>query len=84
MLVILGAVCVSNEAVLLLFQTYFSFRKKKKKKVRKERSMDIIHFPSLMTEISLLNLKYLICTYLEQTFVNFAFKLFQLMVTASK
>ena len=54
MLVILGAVRVSNEAVLLLFQTYFSFRKKKKKKkkVRKERSMDIIHFPSLMTEIS--------------------------------
>lgn len=53
MLVILGAICVSNEAVLLLFQTYFSFRKKKKKKkVRKERSMDIIHFPLLMTEIS--------------------------------
>ena len=52
MLVILGAIRVSNEAVLLLFQTYFSFRKKKKKKVRKERSMDIIHFPSLMTEIS--------------------------------
>lgn len=53
MLVILGAVRVSNEAVLLLFQTYFSFRKKKKKKkVRKERSMDIIHFPLLMTEIS--------------------------------
>ena len=52
MLVILGAIRVSNEAVLLLFQTYFSFRKKKKKKkVRKERSMDIIHFPSLMTEI---------------------------------
>ena len=53
MLVILGAIRVSNEAVLLLFQTYFSFHKKKiKKKVRKERSMDIIHFPSLMTEIS--------------------------------
>lgn len=53
MLVILGAIRVSNEAVLLLFQTYFPFRKKKiKKKVRKERSMDIIHFPSLMTEIS--------------------------------
>lgn len=53
MLVILGVVRVSNEAVLLLFQTYFSFRKKKKKKkVRKERSMDIIHFPLLMTEIS--------------------------------
>lgn len=52
MLVILGAIRVSNEAVLLLFQTYFSFIKKKKKKVRKERSMDIIHFPSLMTEIS--------------------------------
>ena len=53
MLVILGAIRVSNEAVLLLFQTYFSFRKKKnKKKVRKERSMDIIHFPSLLTEIS--------------------------------
>ena len=52
MLVILGAIRVSNEAVLLLFQTYFPFRKKKiKKKVRKERSMDIIHFPSLMTEI---------------------------------
>ena len=51
MLVILGAIRVSNEAVLLLLQTYFSFRKKKKK-VRKERSMDIIHFPSLMTEIS--------------------------------
>ena len=53
MLVILGAIRVSNEAVLLLFQTYFSFhkKKKKKKKVRKERSMDIIHFPSLMTEI---------------------------------
>ena len=32
MLVILGAIHVSNEAVLLLFQTYFSFRKKKKKK----------------------------------------------------
>ena len=31
MLVILGAIRVSNEAVLLLFQTYFSFRKKKKK-----------------------------------------------------
>ena len=53
MLVILGAIRVSNEAVLLLFQTYFPFRKKKKKKkVRKERSMDIIRFPSLMTEIS--------------------------------
>ena len=54
MLVILGAIRVSNEAVLLLFQTYFPFckKKKKKKKVRKERSMDIIHFPSLMTEIS--------------------------------
>ena len=53
MLVILGAVRVSNEAVLLLFQTYFSFRKKKKKKkVRKEISMDIINFPLLMTEIS--------------------------------
>lgn len=53
MRVILGAIRVSNEAVLLLFQTYFPFRKKKKKKkVRKERSMDIIHFPSLMTEIS--------------------------------
>ena len=53
MLVILGAIRVSNEAVLLLFQTYFSFhKKKKKKKVRKERSMDIIHFPSHMTEIS--------------------------------
>ena len=52
MLVILGAIRVSNEAVLLLFQTYFSFHKKRKKKVRKERSMDIIHFPSLMTEIS--------------------------------
>lgn len=53
MLVILGAIRVSNEAVLLLFQTYFSFhKKKKKKKVRKERSMDIIHFPSLRTEIS--------------------------------
>lgn len=52
MLVILGAIRVSNEAVLLLFQTYFSFHKKKKKNVRKERSMDIIHFPSLMTEIS--------------------------------
>lgn len=52
MLVILGAIRVSNEAVLLLFQTYFPFRKKKKKKGRKERSMDIIHFPSLMTEIS--------------------------------
>ena len=53
MLVILGAIRVNNEAVLLLFQTYFSFRKKKKKKkVRKERSMDIIHFPLLMTEIS--------------------------------
>ena len=35
MLVILGAVRVSNEAVLLLFQTYFSFRKKKKKKSEK-------------------------------------------------
>lgn len=53
MRVILGAIRVSNEAVLLLFQTYFPFRKKKKKKkVRKERRMDIIHFPSLMTEIS--------------------------------
>lgn len=52
MLVILGAIRVSNKAVLLLFQTYFSFIKKKKKKVRKERSMDIIHFPSHMTEIS--------------------------------
>ena len=54
MRVILGAIRVSNEAVLLLFQTYFPFhkKKKKKKKVRKERSMDIIHFPSLMTEIS--------------------------------
>ena len=31
MLVILGAIRVSNEAVLLLFQTYFSFIKKKKK-----------------------------------------------------
>ena len=57
MLVILGAIRVSNEAVLLLFQTYFPFRKKKKKKkkVRKERSMDIIHFPSLVTEISFPN-----------------------------
>lgn len=56
MLVILGAIRVSNEAVLLLFQTYFSFhKKKKKKKVRKERSMDIIHFPSLVTEISFPN-----------------------------
>ena len=35
MLVILGAIRVSNEAVLLLFQTYFSFHKKKKKKSEK-------------------------------------------------
>ena len=35
MLVILGAIRVSNEAVLLLFQTYFPFRKKKKKKSEK-------------------------------------------------
>ena len=32
MLVILGVVRVSNEAVLMLFQKYFSFNKKKKKK----------------------------------------------------
>ena len=34
------------------FKHIFLFVKKKKKKVRKERSMDIIHFPSLVTEIS--------------------------------
>ena len=44
--------------VMRLYYRYFKHiflfikKKKKKKKVRKERSMDIIHFPSLMTEIS--------------------------------
>ena len=43
--------------VMRLYYCYFKHiflfvKKKKKKKVRKERSMDIIHFPSLMTEIS--------------------------------
>ena len=43
--------------VMRLYYCYFKhiflfIKKKKKKKVRKERSMDIIHFPSLMTEIS--------------------------------
>lgn len=43
--------------VMRLYYCYFKHiflfvKKKKKKKVRKERSMDIIHFPSLRTEIS--------------------------------
>ena len=43
--------------VMRLYYCYFKHiflfvKKKQKKKVRKERSMDIIHFPSLMTEIS--------------------------------
>lgn len=40
--------------VMRLYYCYFKhiFLFVKKKKVRKERSMDIIHFPSLMTEIS--------------------------------
>ena len=38
------------------FKHIFLFvKKKQKKKVRKERSMDIIHFPSLVTEISFPN-----------------------------
>ena len=38
------------------FKNIFIFvKKKKKKKVRKERSIDIIHFPSLVTEISFPN-----------------------------
>ena len=48
--------------VMRLYYCYFKHiflfvkkKKKKKKKVRKERSMDIIHFPSLMTEISFPN-----------------------------
>ena len=42
---------------VLVMRLYYCYFKhiflfvKKKKKVRKERSMDIIHFPSLMTEI---------------------------------
>ena len=43
--------------VMRLYYCYFKHiflfvKKKQKKKVRKERSMDIIHFPSLVTEIS--------------------------------
>ena len=43
--------------VMRLYYCYFKHiflfvKKKQKKKVRKERSMDIIHFPSLLTEIS--------------------------------
>lgn len=46
--------------VMRLYYCYFKHiflfvKKKKKKKVRKERSMDIIHFPSLVTEISFPN-----------------------------
>ena len=46
--------------VMRLYYCYFKHiflfvKKKQKKKVRKERSMDIIHFPSLMTEISFPN-----------------------------
>lgn len=43
---------------VLVMRLYYCYFKhiflfiKKKKNVRKERSMDIIHFPSLMTEIS--------------------------------
>ena len=51
-----------GQSVLLmrLYYCYFKhiflfIKKKKKKKVRKERSMDIIHFPSLVTEISFPN-----------------------------
>lgn len=46
--------------VMRLYYCYFKHiflfvKKKQKKKVRKERSMDIIHFPSLVTEISFPN-----------------------------
>lgn len=46
---------------VLVMRLYYCYFKhiflfiKKKKKVRKERSMDIIHFPSLVTEISFPN-----------------------------
>ena len=44
MLVILGAIRVSNEAVLLLFQTYFPFRKKKKSEKGKKHGHNTFSF----------------------------------------